>query len=643
MYIAYDIKNGIEYAKLCVSTRDGGDVLKNYTNLGRVLDKELGIYRNRERGVFTYDPATNAYGKAPAEFVPPSADRKESLILDFGDVFFLDRFMRTRGLCAAVDATGYGNPDTLYAMICYYAVCSMANCHAQSWWEGSYARILYPKANLSSQRISDFLTAIGDEYSQREFFKEYFKMLDQSGSDTGNVLIDSTGLPNSIHFPLTAISNHNGEISNEVRLIYVVQQKTGLPLYFRYCPGNVIDTTTLTRCLEELKAQGINVKFAVLDAGYYTEDNIRELFENRISFVTRLKGNLVIYRDLVEEHLHSLESRENLVEYNGRYVYLKCVPIRLHGHNAYAYVGLDIERKSSESRKTFRRAKDRKMDAGQVFDTIAGQGVFIIVSSRRIATAGLLPLYYTRQQIEQVFDIGKNYADMLPLRVQTEETFRGHLLLTFIVTVVLKQLQDALLKTTFNPISLFMNLRNQKCKVFSGKIVSHETFRKANDIYRLFKIKCPAVIATKSQLGLWLEFMIGNYSLRKELAANDDPRQAHHLNQDAAFKGVIPKNDGMAVALDGNAFTDPGTPHYEAHKSLEEFWEPYRKGGEFYETTPTVEQYNNALKNSLIVTGMSESQAIYLVGVARQQQQNYGLYGSDGVPRVPGRISQVKP
>ena len=497
MFIAYDVKNGIEYAKLCVSTRNGENVDKDYTNLGRVLDRERGIYRNRERGVFTYDLASNAYGKAPAEYVPPAVGRKELLILDFGDSFFLDWFVRAKALRPAIDAMGYGNPDTLYAMIMYYAVCSAANRHAQSWWEGSYARILYPNANLSSQRISDFLTAIGDECPQREFFQEYFRLLGGPGSGGENVLIDSTGLPNSIRFPLTAVNNHNGEVSNEVRLIYVVQQKTGLPLYFRYCPGNVIDTTTLIRCLEELKAQGINVKFAILDAGYYTEENIRELYDNKVSFITRLKGNLTIYKGLVDEHLDSLESKENLVEYNGRYVYLKCVPIELHGHNAYAYVGLDIERKASEARKTFRSAKDRKMDTDQVFDTIAGQGVFVIVASRRIATANLLPLYYTRQQIEQVFDIGKNYAEMLPLRVQTEETFRGHLLLTFIVTVLMKQLQDALLKTAYNPISALLNLRNQKCKVFADKIVTQEAFKKANDIYKLFKIKCPAAIPIK--------------------------------------------------------------------------------------------------------------------------------------------------
>ncbi|MDR2203551.1 MAG: hypothetical protein LBE76_04525 [Nitrososphaerota archaeon] len=117
-------------------------------------------------------------------------------------------------------------------MIAYYTLCSMANCHANDWYEGNYARILYPKANLTSQRINNFLTAIGTEQTQRNFFTKYIKLLEQKAIDTSSILIDSTGLPNNIHFPLTAIRNYNGETQNEVRLIYVVQQKTGLPIYF---------------------------------------------------------------------------------------------------------------------------------------------------------------------------------------------------------------------------------------------------------------------------------------------------------------------------------------------------------------------------------------------------------------------------
>lgn len=488
-----------------MSKRDGTTVNKDYLgNLGRVLDREKGIYRSRERGIFVYDLETDSYSNAPTDFKPPEdKSRRQPLIVDFGDAFFLDTYIRSCGLSAAIDAIGYGNPDTLKAMLCYYILCSMSNCHARDWWEGSYARILYPNASLYSQRISEFLAAVGDEYSQREFFREYFSFLEHTGNRPDNILIDSTGLPNSIHFPLTAISNHNGEINNEVRLIYVVQQNTGLPIYFRYCPGNVIDVTTLIRCVAELKEQGVNTKFAILDAGYYSDDNVKELFASKISFVTRLKENLKVYKELVSAHLGTLESQENLVAYNGRYVYLKHADCTLGGHSAHAYIGLDISRKASESQQTFRRAKSKNLTNAQVYNTIQKQGVFILISSRRIAVDKVLPLYYTRQQIEQIFDIGKNYADMLPLRIRTIDTFRGHILLTFIATVVVKKIQDELKDTPITPMSLFMNLRNHKCKIYKGKVITQEAFKKANDCYKIFKIDCPITIPYKQSL--WLE------------------------------------------------------------------------------------------------------------------------------------------
>jgi len=501
MFIAYDIKNGVEYAKLCTSKREDGKVKKTYENLGRVLDKDKGIFNNRERGVFTYS-LEKGYGKAPADFVPEALTKrgKTKLILDFGDSFFVEQLFKKSGFEAVIEEIGYGNPDTLKAMLTYYILCSMANCHAADWFEGNYVRVLYPKANLTSQRISDFLASIGDEYSYQEFFKSYLEFLFKNGDeikDTG-VLIDSTGLPNDIHFPLTAISNHNGEISNEVRLIYVTQQDTGMPIYFRYCPGNVIDTTTLIRTMTELKENGINTKFAILDAGYYSDENIEHLYQNKVSFLTRLQENRKLYKNLIDEHLPTIQEEENLISYNGRYVYIKCVECELiPGYKGYAYIGLDIERRSSESQKLFRKAKSKNLSNADVYKRMQNQGVFILAASRRIAKNKLLPMYYTRQQIEQIFDIGKNYAEMLPVRVQNEGTFRGHLLLTFMATVICKMVQDALKETVFNPQSMFLNLRNHKCKVYENAIITQEAFKKANDCYKLFDIECPIRIPIK--------------------------------------------------------------------------------------------------------------------------------------------------
>ena len=89
-----------------------------------------------------------------------------------------------------------------------------------------------------------------------------------------------------------------------------------------------------------------------------------------------------------------------------------------------------------------------------------------------------------------MFDIGKNDAGILPLRIQNEDTFRGHLMLTFLSTVLLQKLQqDILMKGKKSDITnlegALMMLRNQKCKVYSDEIVPQDGTKSIKDVYRL--------------------------------------------------------------------------------------------------------------------------------------------------------------
>jgi hypothetical protein len=492
MYIGYDVKNGIKYAKICNSKRVDGKVKTTQQSLGRVIDEENGIYKNRKRGLFTYSIETGEFGQPDPALIPAASERKqEKLILDFGDAYFLDAYIKMKGLDRVIQSIGYGNMDSVWALSFFYVLCNMANCHSADWYEGSYAKIMYPKANLASQRVSDMLSAIGDERTYREFFKAYAPLL--AKRDNGeDILIDSTGLPNSIRFPLTAISNHNGEISNETRLIYVVQQNSNLPLFFRYCPGNIVDVSTLTRTLMELKAYNINVSHAILDAGYLTEDNVEALYDAKVSFLSRLKQNTNLYKSAVDTYLPYLQREENFVSYNAQYAYVKRVEVDYYGHTAYVYLGLDKAMQSLESSKLFfARAKNKKMTDKDVHAAMRTQGVFALVSSRPIAHDKVLPLYYTRQQIEQIFDICKNNTNMLPLRVQKEDTFRGHLLIAFLASVIVRMLQQDIEKTAYTPESAQQVLRNQKCKVFEDCVIAQEATKKANDVYKFFKMKVP--------------------------------------------------------------------------------------------------------------------------------------------------------
>ncbi len=78
----------------------------------------------------------------------------------------------------------------------------------------------------------------------------------------------------------------------------------------------------------------------------------------------------------------------------------------------------------------------------------------------------ILPFYYTRVQVEQVSEIARNSADLVPLRIQGEDTLKGHLILTFLSTVLFQLLQKDLLlhtqkkKDKTNPEGSFPVLRD---------------------------------------------------------------------------------------------------------------------------------------------------------------------------------------
>ena len=164
--------------------------------------------------------------------------KKEKLILDFGDVYVVDEFIKSIGYDKVLDAIGYGNSDTLRAMVAYYIVSERANVYAKTWQEGNIASVLYPNADLLSPRISDFLEALGRDEIRRAYFQAHIKWIKDNICKDPAILIDSTGLPNDIKINLTQISNHNGDINNEARMITAVQRDSGYPLMFRAVPGN---------------------------------------------------------------------------------------------------------------------------------------------------------------------------------------------------------------------------------------------------------------------------------------------------------------------------------------------------------------------------------------------------------------------
>ena len=484
-FIRYVRRNDTEYASVYKARRDNGKKVNDIEWLGKVIDKENGIYQSRERGIFRFSLESGT-----VEYLPST---HEKLILDFGDSYFLSEMLAQCGFISLIKRVFFDMADSILSLVFYKSLHGGANCYAQTWWEGSYTRILFPYAQITSQRISEVLSELGDEQLQRDFFRDYLQYI--SSKCNGGVLIDSTGLPNDIHFPLAAINNHNGVISNETRLILVLDKLNGLPIYFRYAAGNIVDVTTLKTTVAEMQTYGINVHHAIIDAGYFSEKNIQALQKSKISFVIRMSTNRKLYKELIAQHSVDLENAKYLVKYRDRFVYIKCVKVDLFGKAGYAYVALDIDRKHDEIKKYMRTSFDNNdISVDDMNAAIQSKGLFVLISSEEIGTHEILPLYYTRQAIEQVFDFSKNNADLLPLRVHSIEGFRGHLLISFLASVGYILVNNMLKGSDFCALGSYHVLRNLKCKVYDKKIIVQEANKKMNVIAKHVKMLLPFMV-----------------------------------------------------------------------------------------------------------------------------------------------------
>jgi len=471
---------------------------KHLYHLGRVISEVEGIFKNRERGVyrFTLDKGYNDV-EDPNDYIKLTYGENLALILDFGPEYVFIQALKNDGIYDVFTSAIPEKADTLMTLVLHSMLANEACQYAEDFWKASYVRIAYPDAKLKSQRVSEFLSELGDEQVSRKFFNTYLSyVVGKTMTTRHSIIIDSSGLQNDGHMDLTAVNVHNGVRSNEVRLILAIDRKTRYPLYYRYVKGNILDVSSLRNTIDDLGRYGISVDHCLIDAGYYCADNIKDLNSLEIPYLLRLRAGNNIYDNLIAGQLDGLDTYEHRVIYGKRVVFIKCVPVDFHGSAAFAYVSIDHSAQADARRQIYMKppgafATDEEREA-----SLRACGVFILVSKMQVGVDEILPLYYSRQAIEQVFDFEKNYGNLLPLRVHNEATFRGHLLVSFMATVSIMAIDRMFLsahpkaknKAPLNFIQARSCLRQMKCHAYDGQISVSEPDRQSNEVLKALKI-----------------------------------------------------------------------------------------------------------------------------------------------------------
>lgn len=411
-------------------------------------------------------------------------------ILDFGDAFIINKVIEESGFFSFFKEVFNEYYEDIIALVFFKLCYNSAMMYAKTWYTGNYTRLQYRNADLSSQRISELLDYIGEEILQNLFFKKYLTtfLIPKKG-----IIIDATSLPNQIKNPMTAWGRNGEEIDMQIRFLLVVDRENLLPLFFRILPGNIVDISTLKTTVEELKTYNISKTFICTDAGYFSEDNIIDLYNKKIDFLMRMPSGRKLYKELIKTETHDLESRKYAVKYGKRGLFIKCKKVKLHNKNIYMYLVEDPTRRGKEIGKLAKAIVEEDAYEDITYDSeFLKTGIMVLISSFEIDRKDIVPTYYVRQTAEMLFGFSKDDLGILPLRVHTERRIHGFLFLQFITLIAFSLLRKRI-GNKYTVEEVLLSFRNLKCKMLENELLIYEMTKEQKEIAKAMNI-----IVTKS-------------------------------------------------------------------------------------------------------------------------------------------------
>ena len=479
--------------------------------LGRVLylsdDKKEGIFQSPTRGLVEYNASSDSFSIVDRN--DPRINTEElfpepEVHTVFGDAYLLLRFLEKCGLLSVLRNV-FPKDEAYERTLCHVLhgiLKDGSRISCDNFIQKSFASYVFDKIPVGSLHSDTrFFSLLGDDKVKMSFFQTFVSyMQDRDPSFGKGCYVDSTPLPNDIDDnPFNALCCH-GVSSSEImtRLVLVLDEASGLPVWYDIIPGNVLDINTVMIVVNDVAdSLGIEIESLVLDAGYVSKDLVEAFHigtdKTIIGRMPARKG--YPYKTLYWE-VKDLINRGKYAFVRKHHAYFGFrKEIELFGHKEYAYIYVDqynaLKRFSdylSEHEEEYTELKAKDKDWLTV-----KYGYFVLISNRDLTPKELLSEYFGRTDIEVVFKTSKEYLDLLPLSKWTNQTVRGKILHDIIDTIAFLMFRKSLTHSGRSTSEIFGKCQALMCSRNSKGIVTVETpSKQVKEYYRTLNLTVPA-------------------------------------------------------------------------------------------------------------------------------------------------------
>jgi len=336
---------------------------------------------------------------------------------------------------------------------------------------------------ISSQRASELFSSITEEDRQK-----FFSLQGKRRCENEFWAYDTTTL-SSYSETLKQVQygfNKEHDRLPQLNLTLVFGEESNLPFYYRKLAGNIPDSKTVRILLEELDVLGYSKLKLVMDRGFYSEDNINDLYRNHVKFLISVRMSLAFIRKELDPIYDFIQDFRN---YNDKYE-LYCTTVRTiwnySQERPYKGVTIQEERrlyihyyynieKAAEDKMTFDRrlnalkqeletdnrvpeheklylkyftckATPKRGTKVTVKEEVINKskryfGYFSLITNETMDAVTALELYRNKDVVEKAFGNLKERLNMRRTLVSSEKSLDGKLFVQFIALIYLSYIK----------------------------------------------------------------------------------------------------------------------------------------------------------------------------------------------------------
>lgn len=455
-------------------------------------------------------------------------DIRKSSIIEYGAFYLFKNIADKIGLTPSLECTVPKYWQEIFMIACYLVSSGDPFLYCDDWIRSTSS---FPVGSLSSQRISELLTAVTSD--MRDGFyqawcrcrsEQEYLALDITSASSYSKLIEDVEWG----------YNRDNEQLAQINICMLMGEKSRLPIYQTIYSGSLKDVNTLKTTLSKMDSVSEGKPMlVVMDKGFYSSGNINAMIDDPagIRFIIAVPFTVSFAKKQVESERKDIDSLQNTIVNGGdsirgvtklriwskehkiyTHVYFNAIKATKMREELYAHVTVLKEQAeikpakamlNEESTHYLTIRNSEKSPSGYTIsikeDVVAEEldtaGWMVIISNDIADAKEAIAIYRAKDVVEKGFLRLKNSLDIGRLRVHRADSMQNKVFIGFIALILLsyihKIMSDKDLYRQMTLKKLIMILAKLRLQEIKGHRILFPLTKEQKTIFKSFDFDEP--------------------------------------------------------------------------------------------------------------------------------------------------------